>query len=275
MSALHNPTNLSRAPAHLRLGAEGATGDCPETRAASSLLHLTRCGEILLEGGEEPHAAPSSEQNPQTSPGRRIQTLRLFPVTGEPPCRPSPGNVGEAGDWGWGDALQTPAPGEQNQHARPQCWTGARWGPHHPSLLLPRDLVLAAPPSRGLKTPGVSSSSRQRCSSSRAGCPQRGCVPPSHHEQQTYRGWNQRGDCTDILAPSFHLGSPTWCLQSDVTSASRSLSHPSPLCLASEICACGGFFCWVFFSFKGLFFFFSPPAVASGLLPGDRRAIPV
>lgn len=155
--------------------------------------------------------------------------------------------------------MQTPAPAEQNQHARPQCWTGARWGPHHPSLLLPRDLVLAAPPSRGLKTPGVSSSSRQRCSSSRAGCPQRGCVPPSHHEQQTYRGWNQRGDCTDILAPSFHLGSPTWCLQSGVTSASRSLSHPSPLCLASEICVCGGFFCWVFFSFKGLFFF-SPPS---------------
>lgn len=39
----------------------------------------------------------------------------------------------------------------------------------------------------------------------------------------------------------------------------QSLSHPSPLCLASEICVCGGFFCWVFFSFKGLFFF-SPPS---------------
>lgn len=80
------------------------------------------------------------------------------------------------------------------------------------------------------------------------------CSPPApaqlkQHEPKTYHEANQRDECTDILAPSFHPRSPTWYLQSGVTSAFWGLSHP-PLCLASEICVC----VCVFFLFKGLFF---------------------
>lgn len=51
MSALHEPANLNRA---LRQGAEGATGDCPETRPGSSLLHFIHCRKIPVKAVDTP-----------------------------------------------------------------------------------------------------------------------------------------------------------------------------------------------------------------------------
>lgn len=63
MSALHKPTNLSRALANLGEGAEGATGDCPETWPDSSLLHLIQCRKIPLKVVSTPPVLPAKSTN--------------------------------------------------------------------------------------------------------------------------------------------------------------------------------------------------------------------
>lgn len=135
--------------------------------------------------------------------------------------------------------------------------------PSLPPRCSPGTWSLLLPPSTGLEKPGVPSSTGHLSGSPGPGCsgvsPGWLCSPPapaplSQREQQTYRGRSQRDDGTDILAPSCRLGSPSWCLQSGVTSAFRRLSHP-PLCLASEISVC---VCFFFFYLRDFFFFFFP-----------------
>lgn len=189
------------------------------------------------------------------------------PIIGEPPCWPSPGDFGKAGDCFWGTHNASTQPYHVvASKPDPSAELHNAGGPDCPPLMLPRNPVLVATSFLRAGKAGGSPLSTGYLSApirGAAGCPQSGCASAS--DKLT------RDQVRGKIAQTSWLPLSATGLQLDICRAVSPV--PSGDCLILLSVSLQKSLSVGFFYLTDLSFFF--PVVASGLLPGDRRAIPV